>query len=75
LAQGIEESRIESGNTRELVIQDGRAVGDDTVSFAKRTTGLMANAAELTWSGMNVDRGRGRRGWRTAVLNATDGDG
>ena len=37
LAQGTEESWIEVGYTRNLVIEDRRAVGDDTVSFAKRT--------------------------------------
>ena len=38
LAQGTEESWIEVGYTRNLVIEDRRAVGDGTVSFAKRTT-------------------------------------
>jgi hypothetical protein len=38
LAQGTEESRIEVGYTRNLVIKDRRAVGDGTVSLAKRTT-------------------------------------
>ena len=37
LAQGTEESWIEVGYTRNLVIEDRRAVGDGTVSFAKRT--------------------------------------
>jgi hypothetical protein len=72
LAEGIEERWIESGDPLDLVIKDGRAVGDDTVSLAKRTTGFMAKAAELT--GRNIDGGRGRRGRRTAVLTANDGD-
>ena len=38
LAQGTEESWIEVGHTRDLVIEDRRAVGDGTVSLAKRTT-------------------------------------
>ena len=38
LAQGTEESWIEFGYTRNLVIKDRRAVGDGTVSLAKRTT-------------------------------------
>ena len=42
LAQGTEESRIEVGYTRNLVIEDRRAVGDGTVSLAKRTTVLTA---------------------------------
>ena len=39
-AQGTEESWIEVGYTRNLVIEDRRAVGDGTVSLAKRTTVL-----------------------------------
>ena len=42
LAQGTEESWIEVGYTRNLVIEDRRAVGDGTVSLAKRTTVLTA---------------------------------
>jgi hypothetical protein len=42
LAQGTEESRIKVGHTRKLVIKDRRAVGDGTVSLAKRTTVLAA---------------------------------
>ena len=34
-AQGTEESRVEPGDTRKLVIEDRRTVGDDTVSLAK----------------------------------------
>ena len=42
LAQGTEESGIKVGYTRNLVIEDRRAVGDSTVSFAKRTTAFTA---------------------------------
>ena len=38
-AQGAEESWIEVGDTRDLVIEDRRAVGDGTVGLAERTTG------------------------------------
>ena len=54
LAQGTEESWIEVRYTWDLVIEDRRAVGDGTVSFAKRTT-----LAERT-----------RRARRTTVLTA-----
>ena len=37
LAQGTEESWIKVGYTRNLVIKDRRAVGDGTVTLAKRT--------------------------------------
>ena len=40
LAQGTEEIRVEVGYTRNLVVEDRRAVGDGTVSLAKRTTVL-----------------------------------
>ena len=42
LAHGTEQSRIELGHTRKLVVEDRRAVGDGTVSLAKRTTVLGA---------------------------------
>ena len=42
LAQGAEESWIKVGYTRNLVIKDRRAVGDGTVSLAKRTMVLAA---------------------------------
>ena len=50
LAQGAEESWIEVGYPRNLVIEDRRAVGDGTVSFAKRTTlaGRTARRAKRT---------------------------
>ena len=37
-AQGTEEAGIEVRDTRNLVIEDRRAVRNDTVSLAKRTT-------------------------------------
>ncbi len=42
LAQGTEESWIKVGYTRNLVIKDRHAVGEGTVSPAKRTTVLTA---------------------------------
>ena len=42
LAQGTEESWIKVGYTRNLVIEDRRAVGDGTFGLAKRTTVLTA---------------------------------
>jgi hypothetical protein len=47
LAHGTEESRIKVGYTRNLVIKDRRAVGDDTVSLAKRTAVLTAKTTVL----------------------------
>ena len=47
LAQGTEQIGVEVGYTRNLVIEDRRAVGDGTVSLAKRTTGLTAKTREL----------------------------
>ena len=38
LAQGTEQIRVEVGYTRNLVSKNRRAVGDGTVSLAKRTT-------------------------------------
>ena len=46
-AQGTEESWIEVGDARNLVIEDRRAVGDGTVSLAKRTTVLAARTTVL----------------------------
>ena len=48
LAQGTEESRIQLGYTWNLVVEDRRAVGDGTVSLAKRTTVLTAKITVLT---------------------------
>ena len=42
-AQGTEESWIEVGHGRNLVVEDRRAVGDGTVGLAERTTVLTAN--------------------------------
>ena len=64
LAQGTEESWIEVGYTRNLVIKDRRAVGDGTVSLAKRTTVLTAR-----------DDGTVSLAKRTTVLTARDVDG
>jgi hypothetical protein len=48
LAQGTEQIGVEVGYTRNLVIKDRRAVGDGTVSLAKRTTVLSAKTTVLT---------------------------
>jgi hypothetical protein len=61
LAQGTEEGRIKVGYTRNLVIKDRRAVGDGTVSLAKRTTVL-------------TGKSRGLAG-KATVLTARDADG
>ena len=53
LAQGTEQIRVEVGYTRNLVIEDRRAVGDGTLSLAKRTTVLTAKTILLT--AKNVD--------------------
>jgi hypothetical protein len=45
-AQGSEERGIELGYTRNLVIEDRRAVGDDTISLSKRTTVLTARGVD-----------------------------
>jgi hypothetical protein len=47
LAHGTEESWIELGYTRNLVVEDRRAVGDGTVGLAKRTTLLTAKTTVL----------------------------
>jgi hypothetical protein len=46
-AQGNEESWVEVGYTRNLVVEDGRAVGDGSVSLAKRTPVLTAKTTVL----------------------------
>jgi hypothetical protein len=48
LAQGTEQIGVEVGYTRNLVIKDRRAIGDGTVSLAKRTTVLTAKTTVLT---------------------------
>jgi len=60
-AQGTEQISVEVGDTRNLVIEDRRAVGDGTVSLAKRTTVLTAETTVLTA--------------KTTVLAAKDVDG
>ena len=64
LAQGTEQIRVEVGYTRNLVIKDRRAVGDGTVSLAKRTTVLAAK-----------DGGTLSLAERATVLTAKDVDG
>jgi hypothetical protein len=61
LAQGTEEGWIEVGYGRKIVIEDRRAVGDGTVSLAKRTTLLAAE-----------EGGTVRLAKRTTVLTAKD---
>ena len=53
LAQGTEESWIKLGYTRNLVIKDRRAVGDGTVSLAKRTRVLTAKTTVRTARDVN----------------------
>ena len=45
-AQGTEEGRIEVGHTRNLVVEDRRAVGNGTVGLAKRAGGLTARGVD-----------------------------
>jgi hypothetical protein len=52
-AQGAEEGWIEVGYTRNLVIEDRRAVGDGAICLARRTTVATA---------VDADGGCGRRG-------------
>jgi hypothetical protein len=61
-AQGTEEGWIELGYTWDLVIEDRCAVGDGTVSLAKRTT--------ATVGGATASRAR-----RTRALTSEDVDG
>jgi len=46
LAQGAEEGWIEVGDTRNLVVEDRRAVGNGTAGLAKRTMLLAAGAVD-----------------------------
>jgi hypothetical protein len=66
-AQGTEESWIEVGYTRNLVIEDRRAVGDGTVSLAKCTTVLTGKGTVLTGKGTVLTA-------KTTVLTARDVD-
>jgi len=68
LAQGTEESWIEVGYTRNLVIEDRRAVRDGTVSRAKRTTVLTAKTTVLAAKTTVLPA-------KTTVLTARDVDG
>jgi hypothetical protein len=61
LAQGTEESGVEVGYTRKLVIPDRRTLGDGTVNRARRTRVLKAKTTVLTG--------------KTTVLTAKDADG
>src|SRR5688572_5115669 len=61
LEQGTEQIGVEVGYTRNLAIKDRRAVGDGTVSLAKRATVLTAKTTVLTA--------------KTTVLTAKDVDG
>jgi hypothetical protein len=48
LAQGTEESRIEVGYGRKIVLEDRRAVGEGNISLAKRTRVLTGKTTMLT---------------------------
>ena len=54
LAQGTEEIGVEVGYTRNLVVEDRRAVGDGTVGLAKRTTVLTAKGT-VRWRDAAVE--------------------
>jgi hypothetical protein len=60
-AQGTEERRIEPGDTRDRVVEDGRAVGDGTAGLAERSTVLTSGTAVVAA--------------KTTVLAARDVDG
>ena len=68
LAQGTEQIGVEVGHTRNLVIEDRRAVGDGTVGLAKRTTVLAAKTTVPTGRTKVLTA-------RTSVLTAKDVDG
>jgi hypothetical protein len=68
LAQGIEEIGVEVGYTQNLVIKDGRAVGDGTVSLAKCTSVLTGKDEVLTVRDEVLTA-------KTTVLTAGDVDG
>jgi hypothetical protein len=69
LAQGTEQTGVEVRYTRNLVIKDCRAIGDDTVSLAKRTTVLAAKDRRAVGD-ETVGLAK-----RTTVLSAKDVDG
>jgi hypothetical protein len=68
LAQGTEQIGVELGYARNLVIKDRRAVGDGTVSLAKRTTVLTGKDEVLTGKDEVFTA-------KTMVLTAGDVDG
>jgi hypothetical protein len=68
LAQGTEQIWVEVGYTRNLVVEDRRAVGDGTVGLAKVTTVPAGKSTILT--------GRTKvLAAKTTVLTAKDVDG
>ena len=67
LAQGTEESGVEVGHARDLVIEDRRAVGDGTVSLAERTTVLTARRRRWRRLGERATVARRGRGGDAAV--------
>jgi hypothetical protein len=68
LAQGAEQIGVDLGYARNLVIKDRRAVGDGTVSLAKRTTVLTGKDEVLTGKDEVFTA-------KTMVLTAGDVDG
>ncbi len=69
MAQGTEQIGVEVGYTRNLVIEDRRAVGDGTVGLAKRTMVLTGKDAKgWVWGTVSLTK-------RTTVLTAKDVDG
>jgi hypothetical protein len=68
LAQGTEQIGVEVGYTRNLGIKDRHAVGDGTVSLAKRTTALTAKTTGRTGKTTGLTQ-------KTTGLTATDVDG
>jgi hypothetical protein len=79
-AQGTEESRVEVGYTRNLVIEDRRPVGDGAVGFAKRSTAVPAKDGAATLANRTTALatevwGTVRLARRATVLTATALDG
>ena len=71
LAQSAEKRRIKIGDTRDLVVKDRRALGDDTVSLAKRSALL---AARDSGGRRGIAHRLPRRSSRPGVLAARDVD-
>ena len=67
-AQRTEESSLKVGYTRDLIVKDRCAFGDDTIGLAEPSTALTAKDAAPR------GRCRSRRGFakRTAILTAKD---